>query len=56
MDHRIPLDDGGAPYDLGNLQVLCRGCHIRKTAGENRARPPVAPEVEAWRQLVEELL
>ena len=31
-----PLDRGGAPYELGNLQALCRGCHIGKSAGERR--------------------
>lgn len=26
--HKTPLEDGGAPYDLRNLQALCRQCHI----------------------------
>lgn len=36
-DHIRPLAQGGRKYDLGNLQALCRGCHIRKTARENDA-------------------
>ena len=56
VDHRIPLEAGGHPTDPGNLQVLCTACHIAKTRAENRARRPVPPEVEAWHQLVEELL
>ena len=27
VHHRIPLKDGGAPYDPDNLEVLCRPCH-----------------------------
>ena len=37
VDHIKPLDV--APelaLEESNLQCLCRGCHIRKTAGENR--------------------
>ena len=56
VDHVIALADGGASYDLGNLQVLCRSCHISKTVAENRARRPVSPAVEAWHTLVRELL
>lgn len=56
VDHIRALEDGGARYDLANLWVLCRGCHISKTARENRARRPVPPEVEEWHKLVMELL
>jgi len=52
VDHRIPLEDGGAPYDPQNLQSLCRGCHTAKTVEENRARHPVRPEIKAWERLV----
>lgn len=45
-DHIIPLDRGGAALDMGNLQTLCRGCHIEKTAAENRHQP--APDRQAW--------
>lgn len=33
-DHIVPLAKGGAPYDLENLQALCRSCHGRKTYRE----------------------
>ena len=35
VDHRVPLDQGGDPYDLSNLQVLTRREHIEKTRREN---------------------
>ncbi|MDE2901758.1 MAG: HNH endonuclease signature motif containing protein, partial [Chloroflexota bacterium] len=39
VDHVRPLNKGGDAWDLGNLQTLCRGCHIAKTRRENE-RPP----------------
>ena len=51
-DHVVPLHRGGAEYDPANLQTLCRGCHVQKTAGENE-RPD--PARDAWRALVREL-
>ena len=51
-DHVVALDRGGDPYELDNLQTLCRGCHIAKTRTEN-TRPD--PEREAWRALVAEI-
>ena len=39
IDHVVPLDQGGAVYDVNNLQTLCGGaggCHAVKTAAENR--------------------
>ena len=56
VDHRTPLTDGGAVYDPANLQTLCRSCHVRKTAEENRARRPVPPAVQRWRDLVARLM
>lgn len=32
VDHIIPIEDGGAPLDLTNLQTLCALCHNRKHA------------------------
>ena len=49
VDHIKPLEHGGAVYDLGNLQALCRGCHIDKTRGERRGKE-TPPEVLAWRR------
>lgn len=34
-DHIRPIKDGGARFDLANLQTLCRDCHFRKTGKEN---------------------
>ena len=53
-DHVIPLERSGDPYDLGNLQALCRACHIAKTAQENRRA--LTDAEAAWRGLVTELL
>ena len=39
VDHIQPLDRGGDPWALENLQCLCRGCHIAKTRAENRREP-----------------
>ena len=51
-DHRTPLEQGGAEWDMGNLQSLCRTCHIRKTTGERIEKLPA--DVRAWRRLIEE--
>ena len=50
-DHVRPLADGGDPYDMDNLQSLCRTCHRAKTAGEN-AGPPMSP---GWRALIDDM-
>ena len=47
VDHIKPMDDGGAVYELANLQCLCKKCHIQKTKLENR--PPI-PERDAWEE------
>ena len=39
VDHVVPLDAGGAPYELDNLQLLCRGCHVAKTRRERVTDP-----------------
>ena len=48
-DHRVPLEAGGAVYDLANIQTLCRGCHWDKSSGERRGRE-TPPEVLEWRR------
>ena len=55
-DHVTPLErePGQDPWDIDGLQTLCRGCHIAKTAGENR-RPPT-PAERRWRNLIAERL
>jgi 5-methylcytosine-specific restriction enzyme A len=30
LDHRVPLAEGGDPYDEANAGVLCRECNARK--------------------------
>ena len=52
-DHVDP-DWCGDPYDMDNLQTLCRSCHIANTRAENR-RPDTPAEAE-WRRLVLELV
>ena len=51
-DHIKPLDDGGDPWALTNLQALCKPCHVAKTRAE---RGESLPEVEAWRALLERM-
>lgn len=44
VDHVLPIEDGGAPYDESNLQALCRICHSKKTADDvKRRRAGLAP-------------
>ena len=35
VDHVKPVADGGAMYDLANLDTKCRICHREKTRSEN---------------------
>jgi hypothetical protein len=39
VDHRIPLRQGGAPFDWDNLVSLCRACHSTKTMCEQAGEP-----------------
>ena len=34
VDHIVPINKGGAPLELGNLQSLCLRCHACKTAAD----------------------
>ncbi|MCY4508425.1 MAG: HNH endonuclease signature motif containing protein, partial [Acidobacteria bacterium] len=47
VDHITPISEGGAPFDLANLQSLCRDCHIDKTRRERGGEPD--PDRAAWR-------
>jgi len=38
VDHIIELSDGGSPFELDNLQLLCKPCHSKKSAKEKRNR------------------
>ena len=31
VDHKIEIEDGGAIWDIENLQSLCKQCHLVKT-------------------------
>jgi len=37
-DHIIEISDGGAVYDIDNLQSLCKSCHSAKTLKERARR------------------
>ena len=52
VHHRVPLDRGGEPYALDNLQVLTREEHIELHRAE-RSDPD--PARDAWRALVSEI-
>ena len=54
-DHIVPLavDPDQDPYDPDGCQTLCRSCHFRKTASENRR--DLVPGQQAWRALIEEI-
>lgn len=41
VDHIIPLEIGGEPFDPENLQSLCKRCHVIKSAEEARQRANV---------------
>lgn len=39
-DHIVEIADGGAPFDLNNVQTLCRTpCHQNKSVASNAKRP-----------------
>jgi 5-methylcytosine-specific restriction endonuclease McrA len=45
VHHRVALKDGGAKYELANLETLCSDCHADRHRGEGatRKRPPLHP-------------
>ncbi len=38
VDHIVPIEDGGEPYDRDNLQGLCKACHSKKTFDDVKRR------------------
>jgi len=52
VDHIRPIHRGVDWWDRANLQMLCRGCHIDKSASEARKPDPAR---DAWRALVNEI-
>jgi len=49
VDHIIELSDGGQPYELSNLQVLCASCHTTKT-NMARGRRDILSGGAGWSQ------
>ena len=52
-DHIKRLEDGGAVWELRNIQTLCRDCHLIKTGDERRGKA-ADPEVQKWRRYLTE--
>ena len=48
-DHIDPIRKQGDWFDMANLQCLCRGCHIAKSAEENRTREVSAARAQLMR-------
>lgn len=42
VDHIIPIHKGGEILGIENLQLLCRGCHIKKSANERRIKSTIS--------------
>ena len=55
VDHIIAIRDGGAPFDLNNLQTLCIVHHARKTRLE-MGFPDKSPERKEWDKLLKSKL
>ena len=52
VDHILPLSLGGQPFDLENLQVLCKFHHRLKSDGE---KPNPVPGRAEWREYVKNM-
>jgi 5-methylcytosine-specific restriction endonuclease McrA len=44
VDHIIPIKQGGAMRERGNLQSLCVACHNAKTGAEKAGKRWIAPK------------
>lgn len=51
LDHIKRLKDGGELLDPNNIQLLCEGCHIEKTAKEN-TKSKIDEKRRQWIELV----
>ena len=49
VHHVQHLKDGGQPFDLNNLAVLCRNCHI------HTHKPSMSDEQKTWLRVVSEI-
>ena len=56
VDHRLPISQGGHPWDPANLQALCRGCHIYKTRDERQTKSINDTERDALKRELAECL
>lgn len=50
VDHVVPIRDGGAPREVGNLQPLCGVCPRRKTAADDRRHFVAAGSASQYQQ------
>ena len=50
INHKRPLQQGGAVFDEKNCEILCVPCHIA------HHRPDPRPGVAAWRTLLDEII
>ena len=50
--HKKALADGGAAYELSNLETKCRRCHFAATADALAEQQPA--EVREWRSFMKE--
>ena len=56
VDHIVPLEDGGDPWDPDNCWALCGPCHATKTGTEARLRHGGNDAARtAWQALIDEL-
>jgi len=55
VDHIKPLGKDGSPYDLDNLQSLCRNCHHSKTSEENKATGTLYSARREWEDYLQGL-
>lgn len=49
--HKTALRDGGDPYDLANIETLCRSCHIEHHRGDD-----MTPGRAEWADYVAEIV
>jgi 5-methylcytosine-specific restriction endonuclease McrA len=48
VDHIVPLDEDGDPWDMANLQGLTAACHARKTRQEQTTRRVQQEGSQPW--------
>lgn len=54
VDHVLPVEKGGAPFDVANLRTVCPPCHHRLHAPVNRARR-LRSDRRAWAERIDQL-